>query len=288
MDTDIGTPDSAVRQETPSAMPRRAPTPRQPSPSPWSNPLRWLVLPWTVLVTYPVILVSTAIFGTLAVTLSLVSQHLGFYSGVAWARSLTLASWVRVKVAGREHLTPGQSYVILSNHQGAYDILALYGFLGREFRWVMKEELRKVPFLGWGCAAIGHIFVDRKNSARAIASLEAAKSHLVGGVSVVLFPEGTRSDDGRLLPFKKGGFTIARQIDLPILPVSITGSNGILPKSCLFPRPGTVRVRFHPPIVPGDFPDTAELIARVREEIEAGLAVDQAQDPDRDGLTSAT
>jgi 1-acyl-sn-glycerol-3-phosphate acyltransferase len=139
----------------------------------------------------------------------------------------------------------------------------------------MKEELRKVPFLGWGCAAIGHIFIDRRNSARAIASLEAAKSHLTGGVSVLLFPEGTRSDDGRLLPFKKGGFTIARQLDLPILPVSITGSNGILPKACLFPRPGTVRVRFHPAIVPSDFPDTAELIDKVRAEIETGLAQDE-------------
>ena len=139
----------------------------------------------------------------------------------------------------------------------------------------MKEELRKVPFLGWGCAAIGHIFVDRGNSARAIASLEAAKSQLVGGVSVLFFPEGTRSDDGRLLPFKKGGFAIARQLDLPILPVSITGSNRILPKACLFPRPGTVRVRFHPPIVPSDFPDTTELIGRVRAAIESGLAQDE-------------
>lgn len=250
----------------------------RPAPQPvraWSDPLRWLILPWTLAVTYPLILVSTAVFGTLAVSLSLISKHLGFYAGVFWARSLTWGTWVRVRVAGREHLRPNQSYVMLSNHQGAYDILALYGYLGREFRWVMKEELRKVPFLGWGCAAIGHIFVDRKNSARAIASLEAAKSHLVGGVSVLLFPEGTRSTDGRLLPFKKGGFAIARQLDLPILPVSITGSNEILPKACLFPRPGTVRVRFHAAIAPGDFPDTAELMAKVRAEIESGLALDE-------------
>lgn len=241
----------------------------------WSDPLRWLVLPWTLLVTYPMILVSTAIFGTLAVALSLISKHLGFYAGVYWARSLTWASWVRVRVEGREHLQAGQSYVILSNHQGAYDILALYGFLGREFRWVMKEELRRVPFLGWGCAAIGHIFIDRRNSARAIASLEEAKRHLSGGVSVLLFPEGTRSTDGRLLPFKKGGFAVARQLALPILPVSITGSNEILPKACLFPRPGAVRVRFHAPILPNDLPETSELMEKVREEIASGLRQDE-------------
>ncbi|MEO8197581.1 MAG: lysophospholipid acyltransferase family protein [Thermoanaerobaculia bacterium] len=249
--------------------------PARPRVRAWSDPLRWLMLPWTLCVTYPLILLSTTLFGTLAVTLSLISKHLGFYAGVFWARSLTWGTWVRVRVAGREHLQPNQSYVILSNHQGAYDVLALYGFLGREFRWVMKEELRKVPFLGWGCAAIGHIFVDRRNSARAIASLEAAKSHLVGGVSVLLFPEGTRSDDGRLLPFKKGGFNIARQLDLPILPVSITGSNEILPKACFFPRPGTVRVRFHPAIAPGDFPDNNQLIARTRAAIESGLEQDE-------------
>ncbi len=237
--------------------------------------MRWLFLPWTLAVTIPVILVSTAIFGLLAVLLSLVSQRLGFYSGVFWARSLTWASWVRVRVHGREHALPGKSYVLLCNHQGGFDILALYGFLGREFRWVMKEELRKVPFLGWGCAAIGHIFVDRSNPARAIGSLEAAKQKLTDGVSVVFFPEGTRSDDGRLRPFKKGGFLLARQLDLPILPVSIDGSTRILPKGCLFPRPGTVQVRFHPPIVPSEVPDTPELIARVRAAIEAGLAEDR-------------
>ena len=241
----------------------------------WRDPLRWLFLPWTLLITFPVVLLSTIFHGALAVTLSILSQRLGFYAGVAWARTLTWASLVRVCVEGREFARPDTSYVILSNHQGAFDILALYGFLGRQFRWVMKQELRKVPFLGWGCAAIGHIFVDRGNSSRAIASLEAAKSQLAGGVSVLFFPEGTRSDDGRLLPFKKGGFTMARQLNLPILPVSIAGSNRTLPKACLFPRPGTVRVRFHAPIAPNDFPDIEELIGSVRAAIESGLEQDE-------------
>ncbi len=248
--------------------------PARPEARAWSDPGRWLFVPWTLAVTWPLILVSTAVNGFLAITLSAVSQRLGFYAGVGWARSITWASWVRVRVAGRELVRPRQSYVILCNHQGAYDILALYGYLGRQFRWVMKQELRKVPFLGWGCAAIGHIFVDRGNSSRAIASLEAAARHLAGGVSVLFFPEGTRSEDGRLRPFKKGGFAMARQLDLPILPVSITGSGRILPKACLFPRPGTIRVRFHAPIAPSDFPTTAELISSVRAAIESGLEQD--------------
>ena len=255
----------------------RSGRPARPEARAWSDPLRWLFVPWTVLVTWPLIVVSTTVNGFLAITLSAVSQRLGFYAGVVWARSLTWGSWVRVRVAGRELVRPRQSYVIMSNHQGAYDILALYGFLGRQFRWVMKQELRKVPFLGWGCAAIGHIFVDRGNSSRAIASLEAAKRCVAGGVSVFFFPEGTRSDDGRLLPFKKGGFALARQLNLPILPVSIAGSGRILPKACLFPRPGTVRVRFHAPIAPSDFPATEELIHKVRAAIESGLEQDESR-----------
>ncbi|HLF55348.1 MAG TPA: lysophospholipid acyltransferase family protein, partial [Thermoanaerobaculia bacterium] len=135
----------------------------------------------------------------------------------------------------------------------------------------IKEELRKVPFLGWGCAAIGHIFVDRSDGRRAIASLEAAKPDLVDGVSVVFFPEGTRSEDGRLARFKKGGFMMARQLALPILPISISGSWRILPKGCLAPRPGTLRVRIHPPIEVAQFAPGDALIPQVREVIASGL-----------------
>ena len=244
-------------------------------PRPWRDPLRWLAAPWMLLVFFPIVLVTTAFFGLLSVVLSLASQRLGFYGGVWWARGLTWASLVRVRVRGREHAVPATSYVILSNHQGNYDILALYGHLGRQFRWVIKQELRKVPFLGWGCAAIGHVFVDRSNSRRAIASLEAAKPRLTGGVSVLFFPEGTRSADGRLGAFKKGGFFMARQLGFPILPLSISGSARVLPKGCLFPRPGVVRVTIHPPVDPAAFDDDAALVAAVRATIASGLDDDE-------------
>jgi len=229
------------------------------------------VAPWTVAVFFPVVAVTTAVWGTLAIALSAASQRAAFHCGTVWAWCLTRASFVRVAVEGREHFPRGRSFVIMTNHQGDYDILALYGDLRRQFRWVMKAELRKVPFLGWGCAAIGHVFVDRSNSRAAIASLEAAKPRLTGGVSVLFFPEGTRSVDGRLLPFKKGGFVMARQLGFPILPLSISGSARILPKACLLPRPGTIRVRIHPPIAPADHPDDAGLIAAVRAAIVSGL-----------------
>jgi 1-acyl-sn-glycerol-3-phosphate acyltransferase len=231
-----------------------------------------------VAIFYPVVAVTTVFWGFAAVVLSALSQRVAFYTGTAWAWCLTRTSFVRVVVEGREHMPRGTSFVIMTNHQGDYDILALYGDLRRQFRWVIKQELRKVPFLGWGCAAIGHVFVDRSNSRAAIASLEAAKPRLVGGISVLFFPEGTRSTDGRLLPFKKGGFAMARQLGFPILPLSISGSARILPKRCLLPRPGTIRIRIHPPVEPSVFPSDAALIAAVRAAVASGLEPDEGGD----------
>lgn len=250
----------------------KAERPAATSVRPWRDPLRWLFLPWTVLVFYPFVAVTTAFWGCMAILLASVSKRAAFHCGTVWAWCLAWMSFVWVRVEGRENARPGQSYVILTNHQGDYDILALYGFLHRQFRWVIKQELRKVPFLGWGCAAIGHIFIDRSNSRAAIASLEAAKPRLAGGVSVLFFPEGTRSPDGRLGRFKKGGFVMARQLGLPILPVSITGSWPILPKGCLAPRPGVIRVRIHSPVAPEDHPDDNALVAVVRTAVASGLS----------------
>jgi 1-acyl-sn-glycerol-3-phosphate acyltransferase len=240
--------------------------------SPWRSAWRWLFAPWMLVVFFPFVIVTTILWGFLAVAFSLLDRRLGFYAGTIWAWCLVHASFVRVRVEGRENLRRGTSYVLLANHQGNYDILALYGFLGRQFRWVIKQELRRVPFLGWGCAAIGHIFVDRGDSRRALASLEAAKPRLAGGVSVVFFPEGTRSQDGTLGRFKKGGFVMARQLDLELVPVSITGSHEVLPRGCLFPQPGTIRVRIHPPLAPREPADEAALVERVRRLIADDFA----------------
>jgi|CXWL01.1.fsa_nt_gi 1-acyl-sn-glycerol-3-phosphate acyltransferase len=236
--------------------------------------LRWLVLPWTVLVLYPFLALTTVLWGFLSVVVSLVSQRAAFHCGEIWAACLAWVSFVRVDVTGREHARADQSYIMVCNHQGAFDILALYGFLRRQFRWVIKQELRKVPFLGWGCAAIGHIFVDRSNPKRALASLEAAKPRLVGGVSALFFPEGTRSLDHRPGPFKKGAFQMARQIDLPVLPITVSGSWRILPKATLLPRPGVISVRIHPPISPADHPAVESLMEATRDAIIAGLDED--------------
>jgi 1-acyl-sn-glycerol-3-phosphate acyltransferase len=210
--------------------------------------LRWFYLPWTCLAFIPFLVCSTLFWGILAVLCSAVSPRVSFHCGTAWAWCLCRANFTSVRITGRRHARKDQSYVIMSNHQSHFDILAFYGHWGRQFRWVMKQELRKVPGLGWGCAAVGHIFIDRSDHERAIASLESAKAQLRDGVSVMFFPEGTRSTEGRMGAFKKGGFMMALEMGLPILPVSISGTRHVLPGKTLGLLPGRVAIQIHAPI----------------------------------------
>lgn len=210
--------------------------------------LRWVYLPWVGVVFIPFLAITTLFWGISAVLSSLVSRRLAFHCGTIWAWCLCRCNFTRVRISGRDHARKGKSYVIMSNHQSHFDILAFYGHWGRQFRWVMKQELRRVPGLGWGCAAVGHIFIDRSDRERAIASLKKARALLSGGVSVMFFPEGTRSRDGRMREFKKGGFMMALEMGLPILPVSISGSRHVLPGKTMKLLPGSVRIKIHPPI----------------------------------------
>jgi 1-acyl-sn-glycerol-3-phosphate acyltransferase len=237
------------------------------------NVRRWVWVPWTWLVFIPYLAVSTAFFGSMAFLVAYVSSRTPFYIGCVWARLLCWANFTRVRVSGLEHMVPGQSYVIMSNHESHFDILAVYGHFWRQFRWVMKQELRRVPFLGAACDRIGHIFIDRSDRERAIASLNAAKPRLAGGVSVLFFPEGTRSRDGRMKEFKKGGFVMAQDMALPILPMSVSGTYKVLPGKSLRLLPGSVRITLHAPVNTAAYgPDDRDrLIADVRARIASGL-----------------
>jgi 1-acyl-sn-glycerol-3-phosphate acyltransferase len=178
---------------------------------------------------------------------------------------------MRVKVIGRRNVDPLQSYVIVSNHQSQYDIFVLYGWLNIDFKWVMKQELRKVPAIGISCERLGHIYVDRSNREAALSSINAAKQRIVDGTSVLFFPEGTRSRDNRMRPFKKGAFRMALDLQLPILPITIQGTRYILPSDTLDLYPGRATMIIHPPIPIGNYShDTLDdLIARTRAVIEA-------------------
>lgn len=214
------------------------------------QPYKWLIY-------LPFFCISTIIFASLAVILAfLVNDRIASYvGGVLWSRINSWMAPILINVNGRENIDPGQSYVVTANHQSAFDIFVLYGFIGIDFKWVMKQEVRKIPGIGIGCEKVGHIFINRTNHDSAIKSLNEAKKKIVNGTSIMFFPEGTRSFDGTIKKFKKGAFKMALDLDLPILPVTIVGTKDILPNKTFDLFPGKVSMRIHEPISLKGFSD---------------------------------
>lgn len=212
--------------------------------------VRILYQPYKFLFFLPFLGISTCICGTMAYILTyfLPSKLVSVATGSSWARINSFFTPMVVEVIGRENIDTKQSYVIISNHQSHYDIFVLYGWIGVDFKWVMKESLRKIPFLGPACARLGHIFIDRSNSRAAITSINRAKEKIVNGTSVIFFPEGTRSSTEEMIPFKKGAFRFALDLEIPILPVTIIGTRNILPRGTMNLFPGKVTMVIHPPV----------------------------------------
>lgn len=204
---------------------------------------------WLVFV--PLMALTTVALGILCLLLVpfLPADKVARLTAVPWAKLCLLYSGVRVDVYGRDNLMTGQSYVIVANHLSQFDIFVLYGYLGVDFRWVMKHELRRLPIIGICCEKLGHIFINRSDTQAAIASLEQARARLSNGASVLFFPEGTRSRDGQLKPFKKGAFKMAQDLQLPVLPITLTGTFEILPPGTARLRPGQhAEITLHPAI----------------------------------------
>jgi len=205
---------------------------------------------WQWLVYVPLAVVITVISATLAVPLALlVSPRLAnLYIAATWGRLLTLLVPVRVEIEGWEHVDAVQSYVVVANHQSQFDVPVVYGYCGLDLRWVAKSEVGKIPFVSAGCRAIGHVFIDRSDADQARTAINRALSRLRTGTGLMFFAEGTRSRSGRLQSFKKGAFRVAIDQQLPILPVSISGTRDILSPGSVRIRPGRARIVFHPPI----------------------------------------
>ena len=235
------------------------------------SPLDWvgwmLYQPYKWLFFAPFFALSTLFFGSATVVMSLFlpSRWVSLICGTFWSRLNAWLTPMSVTVTGRENIDPKQSYVVVANHQSLYDIFVLYGFLGIDFKWVIKQEMRSVPGLGIGCEKVGHIFVDRSNRQAALASINAARSKISNGTSVAFFPEGTRSRDGALRQFKKGAFRFALDLDLPILPVTIVGTREILPSDSVDLLPGKARLIIGEPILVEGL--EAEDIPRLMEQV---------------------
>lgn len=165
-----------------------------------------------------------------------------------WGKTALLVNHVKVRMDGLEELDGKGPYIFMSNHQGSYDIFALLAHLPFQFKWLAKKELFSIPFFGWTMAAAGYISIDREGTRETVKALNEAAEKIREGMSVVIFPEGSRSPDGSIQPFKKGGFTLAIKSGVPIVPIAITGSRDIMPKDKLTAASGEIRIRMSPPI----------------------------------------
>jgi 1-acyl-sn-glycerol-3-phosphate acyltransferase len=199
--------------------------------------------------------------------------NLVHFVGKFWSLLNIYLSGTRLAIKGKEKIEKGRTYIVMSNHQSLVDPWVLIGKLPLQLRWTVKPEVKKMPVFGYALDRMGHIYLGRRRRKDTVMSLEIAIQKIREGSSVVFFPEGTRSKDGRLLKFHKGGALIAIRSGVPILPVTINGSRFVLPKGTLAVMPGKIQVIVGDLIDPGMFDEGKkdELMAAVKSAIEQNL-----------------
>lgn len=222
----------------------------------------------------PIVLVATTLTALLTIVVCTFgdASTSSYYLAKVWAKIVCWVSLVKVTIKGRENIDTETSYVFVANHQGAYDIFAIYGYLGHNFKWMMKKSLEKIPLVGYACRRAGQIFVDNSSPAAVRKTMEEAEKRLQGGMSVVAFPEGTRSKNGKMRPFKRGAYQLAVEFGLPVVPITIEGAYEIMPKDAKIPKWGHVILTIHKPIyVSEQGHDLAQLIEKSYDAISSAL-----------------
>jgi len=206
-----------------------------------------IIVVWVVLV--------TLVLGIVVILVALFSRNgnVPHLIARAWARSILMVAGIPVQVEGIENLNIDGSYILMPNHQSNFDIPVLLGCLPVQFRWLAKAELFKIPIFGRGMRGCGYISIDRSNRKSAFRSLAEAAQKIRDGVSVLIFPEGTRSWDGEIQPFKKGGFVLSVDAGVPIIPIIISGTRAVMPKGKLMIRRLPVRMQILTPIATSNY-----------------------------------
>jgi len=237
-------------------------------------PFHW----WrTVFYLIPAISVYTIILGTLSILSTFIDRkgHAAHWCARAWAWLILATTGVDVEVRGLERVKRGETYVFISNHQSIYDIPVIFASLPFQLRIIAKESLGRFPFLGWHLLRAGHLLVDRRNPDRSDI-LTRWRRLVADRISLIIFPEGTRSADGRVGRFKGGSFLLALEAGLTIVPLSVSGSRHVMQKGRLMTRPGHVTIQVHEPVAAPkiDAPtiaDARELAARIETIVRSGV-----------------
>ena len=221
----------------------------------------------------PIMLVATILTAIITIIGSPFSaNYWGYFPPKWWARLWCALHFVKVEVRGRDNIDRSTSYVFVANHQGAYDIFSIYGYLGHPFRWMMRKGITNIPLVGTACRCAGHILVDTKSASGLKHTVEDAVKYLKDGVSLVVFPEGRRTDTGQMGPFKQGAFRLALEFNLPVVPITIDGSYQVMPRSTFNVTPGKIVLTLHEPIPPtSEGHDLNEVMSKAREAILSGL-----------------
>lgn len=211
--------------------------------------LRILYFLYSICIATPLFVVATIITAAVVVTAAMLGddKFFAYWAPHFWSRFTCFIYLIKVKVTGREKLNEQQSYVFLANHQGYFDIFLIYGYLGHNLKWMMKEYLKKIPFVGYACQKSNQVFVG--NTLASIQeTVKQAQKTLREGMSLVIFPEGTRTHDGKMQPFKKGAFTLANEIGLPLVPMTINGSFQVYNRKAKLVHFGKLSLIVHDPI----------------------------------------
>lgn len=239
--------------------------------------MRILYCIYQLIIFLPIFLVAT-IFTALTTIIGCTlggSRFWGYYPGRLWSWLTCRLLLLPVKVEGRSNLEPKASYVFVANHQGAMDIFLIYGFLHRNFKWMMKKSLKKIPLVGFACQKARFIFVDRGSQHGVKDTIRNAHRTLQGGMSLMVFPEGTRTFNGQMRAFSKGAFMLADELQLPVVPITISGSFEVLPrtKGFNFVNFHRMRLTIHQPIPPqGQGADNIKALSQISyQAIEAAL-----------------
>ena len=217
------------------------------------------------------VLPATAVFSVIAIIVSFFSRSGNSVHIIAriWSKTILFVSGIDVTVEGFANIDPSQSYIYMSNHRSNFDIPVLLGCLPIQFRWLAKAELFKVPIFGRAMRGAGYVKIDRSNRKSAFKSIDQVAAKMKNGVSVMIFPEGTRSEDGTVKPFKKGGFVMAVDTGTPIVPVILRGTRSVMAKGSWRIHPDNVTLSIEKPIDTTGFTrDTKDdLIKTVRSVI---------------------
>lgn len=229
---------------------------------------------YQIFIMLPILLVLTILAALITITGCALGggRWFGYYPAHYWAKCWCWLAFVRVSVRGRGNITTGRSYVFVANHQSAYDIFSIYGFLNHQFRWMMKKSLERIPLVGYACRVAGHIYVDKHSPAAVRQTMETAEKRLSGGMSVVVFPEGSRTKDGHIHGFRRGAYMLAMEFGLPVVPVTVDGAYDVLPPNALLMRPGRITLTIHKPLEAGEQGhDLQQLMEQSRQAIISAL-----------------